>query len=635
MIRPAVTASLTALGISAVSNIVVVTFYDLAFIGFWDRLFFVIGMSSLAALLAGTAIALAQYVCERLLNLQARCRSTVQLIAVLVIISVGVGIWADAFLTGAARTVALGGILSLSMLTLVTRRSGRDQGQVRSRAGGVFWWVSLSMVCVVSWLLAGSIEQVRRPPVAEQTPPRSSSGQTLPSQTNLLLLVIDTLRGDHLGFEGYARNTSPNIDRLAKEGVAFRSTTAQATRTSPSMASLMTATTPLTHGVIESRSVLPAEIPTLGKMLQAAGYETAAIVANPMVGQDFGYGQGYSLFDEIFRESSDSIDAATIVDRAIDLLEEPLPEPFALWLHFVDPHTPYDAPDPWASKFLGDPLYETQASEDLPVGGRIGAMRSSARVEGYASLRDYIALYDAEIRYTDAEIGRLLEFLEKSGLLQDTLIVLTSDHGESLGEHDYFFSHGAYSYESTSRVPLVFHHPLLEASRPYSGVPRLMDMVPSIVDLMGLTRSRHLEGVSLFSEAAGKGSDAVAPILSGSADYINLAVRTERAKLVLVPRHWRAFDKISRQKLAFWPSRARTFPTLARAFRRELYDLSTDPGEVTNLAGRTPEMEEPLLLALLDWVERVPALVAAAKQKSRNDLDPEVERQLEALGYLE
>lgn len=636
MIRPASAASCAALVVSVVSNLLIVRFYDLAFTGFWDRLFFVAGVASLIALFAGSSVWLLERICVSWSVSESRCASWLRSASVASILALNMALWVDSFLTGSLRLIGLG-VAAIPLLVGVAvgmkpRDAERRKPSVATGSAGV---ATLTGVVLLCWALGSWLHDEGDSATAEIPPEVASSGQELPLNTNLLFVVVDTLRADHLGYEGYVRYTSPTLDRLARQGVTFRGATAQATRTSPSMASLLTGATPLTHRIIESRSVLGSDLPTLGKLLDQAGYDTGAIVGNPMVGSSFGYGEGFEHFDEVFRESGESVDASVIVDRAISWLRGERGIPFALWLHFVDPHTPYDPPEPWHREFFGDELYESQASDVLPVGGRIGAMPVSARVEGYSSLRDYIALYDGEIRYTDAEIGRLLDSLEEIGRFDDTLIVLTSDHGESLGDHNYFFSHGDYSYESTSRVPLVFAHPQLEPPHSHPPVPRLIDVVPSVVDLLGLDRSGRFEGLSLFSDSPRVGLDVSAPVLSGSADYTNLGVRTSGHKLILSPRHWRGFDVLARWKLTIWPTRAKESRYLRRSYRVELYDLVDDPHETTNLAGLLPDRQEQLMTLLLDWIRRDRSSSLDAEQRSREELDLEVERQLEALGYLD
>jgi glucan phosphoethanolaminetransferase (alkaline phosphatase superfamily) len=262
---------------------------------------------------------------------------------------------------------------------------------------------------------------------------------------NVLLITVDTLRADHLGAYGYGRNTSPHIDELARTGVLFSQAIAQWPKTTPSFASMMTGTYAHHHGLVRyTQQRLPDRFVVLAEVLRNANYDTVGIVTNGNLAKAFNFDQGFATYVEMWRTFADER-AEHVTDHALSWLKQNASHhTFFMWLHYSDPHAPYEPPPPYSEMYVGDRYYGgTQrvgfnADFDTDMGGIPGR----SRLGDHDVLDYYVAQYDAEIRYTDDNIGKVLTAVTSMGLTANTLIVLTADHGESLGSHDYYFEIG-------------------------------------------------------------------------------------------------------------------------------------------------------------------------------------------------
>jgi arylsulfatase A-like enzyme len=454
-----------------------------------------------------------------------------------------------------------------------------------------------------------------------------------PATPSVLLITVDTLRADRLGVYGHRLATSPNIDALASRGTRFSDATVQWPRTWPSLASFLTGTYPRTTGIGVLPRVLPRSLTLLGELFRDAGVDTAAVVSNFNVGRRMGFDQGFDHFVESWQEKwreeagstefvnapgrvKDYTNATLVTDQALRWVRSRAGDdrPFFLWTHYMDPHGPYVPPAEFDELFQGE-----YAPSQIP-------RRLLPRYQGqYAAgqlitdLAFYQAQYDREIRYLDREIGRLLDALAEpdSGEL---LIVFTADHGESLGEHDYYLAHGALSYQPTARVPLIVVQPgVVEAGGSIEEPVGLLDVSATILDLAGLEVPVSFEGSSLAARLRGDGSAELPRCVfmqSGSApDAPQLTVRHGRWKLI---------------RVRFKPERE-----LMEGSEYELYDLRQDPAEEVNLAARHPEIVTRLGRALERWYANRSEPAAIGRELDVEQLDPRSREMLEALGYLQ
>lgn len=434
----------------------------------------------------------------------------------------------------------------------------------------------------VGWLcaLAGSVAAAGCGPGA---PAETPAGLAAP-RPNLLLVTLDTTRADRLGCYGARDASTPNLDRIAREGVLAERAVAVAPITLPSHASILTSLFPPRHGVRDNSDFrLPEAVTTLAEHLKGHGYRTAAAVGSYMLSSVFGVAQGFDRYDEPrpfaadagprgvgvrFREILER-PASEVTDAAFSALAGAGERPFFLWTHYFDPHADYRPPPPYAERFQARP-------------------------------------YDGEIAYTDAEVGRLLGALGKQGLLDSTLVVVTADHGESLGEHGEL-THGLFVYQATLRVPLLMRWPgVLPAGRRLAAAVSVADIAPTVLELMGLPPLPDAQGQSFAAAARGGPEREQGPVYAES-------LLPERAY------GWCRLVSIERSSLK-----------LIEAPEPELYDLAADPNETRNLASARPADAADLSKRLREMLEAFGVEETSAPMP----LDEEQRARLRSLGYL-
>jgi arylsulfatase A-like enzyme/Tfp pilus assembly protein PilF len=400
---------------------------------------------------------------------------------------------------------------------------------------------------------------------------------------NVLLITLDTTRADRIGAYGYGPAETPRLDALAAEGVLFEQTITPTAFTLPSHSSIMTGLYPPFHGMrLNGGSALADVQVTLAERLSDAGYRCGAVIAAFVLDQRWGLSQGFDSFeDDIAMEADQRLDLAGVqrrADRVVDLglewLEEEDERPFFAWLHLYDPHIPYDPPEPYATRF----------------GGR--------------GLR---GLYDGEIAFTDFHIGRALDWLEKQGLAENTVVVVVGDHGESLGDHGET-EHGYFVYDATVRVPFIVRVPGagLEGVRIPAQV-RTIDVLPTILDLVDVEAPEKLHGeslVPLMLEPDGEGP--------GSAYSESMSVHLQYG--------WSALYSLRTDEHKY-----------IDAPRAELYAFANDPSETRNLLGELPGVAERLRTALESLRDEIEA---GAPETQEADLDEDTLAMLAALGYV-
>jgi arylsulfatase A-like enzyme/tetratricopeptide (TPR) repeat protein len=374
------------------------------------------------------------------------------------------------------------------------------------------------------------------------------------ARPDVLLVTIDTLRADHVGCYGSRRAATPVLDALAARGVRFETAIAPTPLTAPSHASILTGLTPLRHGVRDNGGfALPEGIGTLAEALRASGYRTAAFVSGFPLDRRFGLARGFDLYDDRLPRGTDARRAAYVerpADQTTDALLRWLDgeasaaaaaaAPRFAWVHYFDPHAPYEPPPAFAERFRGAP-------------------------------------YDGEIAFVDAQLGRVLDHLRARGVLERTLVLATADHGESLGEHGEP-THGVFIYDATQRVPLILAGPGVPARGVATTVARSLDVAPTLLDLAGLGVPDAMEGRSLRRAARGESLPDAPAYLESLFAHLQLG---------FAPLHgWRTAE---------WK--------LIEAPRPELYGLSNDPGETRDRhageAARAERLTRELRAALL------------------------------------
>jgi arylsulfatase A-like enzyme len=420
-----------------------------------------------------------------------------------------------------------------------------------------------------------------------------------PERPNVLFIVIDTLRADHLPSYGYGRDTAPRVHQLlAEEGALVERAYSQAPWTLPSTGSLLTGRMPgELAGSDPEVFEIPAGDPTLAERLSALGYRTAGFLANPILHEGNGFARGFGDFytPETTWEVLDWVDATTIEERALPWLEEALGpasregderEPFFLYLHYIDPHDPYRNPDVWDGEretAPWDPEYDGRVrgdwAQDLYAGKK--GLPGGTPEEREADRRHLVALYDSEIRYVDRFVARVIEAIPEE-VLEETLIVLTSDHGEEFLDHGGW-KHSQTLYQEMLHVPLfVRWDGVIPAGTRVAGPVALLDLAPTVLTAAGAPS---------VAEEGFPGRDLL-PALTGEEELPPRPVFAEH--LALGPMRAAVVDR-DRKLILFNRQEPRldTNPLhrhLRRLDRRrmgrvELYDLGSDPGERENLAG--------------------------------------------------
>jgi len=322
----------------------------------------------------------------------------------------------------------------------------------------------------------------------------------------LLFLTVDTLRADRLAAFGGSVGLTPRLDALADESIVFTSTYAPSSFTLPSVSAMMTGRYPSELGIWLNQSGLPGETPTLARELKRRGWRTFAVVSNFVLRRESGLDAGFDLYDDSFRDreavrglperaAADTTDAGLAM---IDRCTAGGGGSCLVWIHYQDPHGPYTAPEERSARFLSIEREVPGGRRVLPVNptaNGIGGIPKYQYLDGQREVAFYRAGYDAEVSYMDEELGRLLGGIEERGLMEDALIVFAADHGESLGEGNYWFAHGDYLSEVLVRVPFFLRIP--------GRAPEQRGDVVSLVDLYG-TILRQLTGESDVSDRLGR-----------------------------------------------------------------------------------------------------------------------------------
>ena len=396
---------------------------------------------------------------------------------------------------------------------------------------------------------------------------------------NLLLVSLDTTRADHLGCYGYAAAQTPRLDALARTGLRFEKATTVVPLTLPAHSSLMTGTFPAWHGVRDNGGFyLGDEQVTLAEVLKDKGYRTGGFIGAFVLDRRWGIAQGFDrYFDEFDLEkfgdvpSMDAIQrpGSEVVDKTLEWLRADRERPFFAWVHLYDPHAPYEAPEPYRSRFP----------------------------------RTAVGAYDAEIAATDGQVGRLLDALDLDDRLDETLVVVVGDHGEMLGEHGEQ-THGFFIYEPATHIPLIVSGPGVPA-RAVSAQVRMVDVMPTALELLKVAVPKPVQGTSLLPLARG--------------ENLSLVAHSES----WYPRYhygWSELRAVQDGRFKY-----------IRAPRAELYDLESDRREEKDRSKDDVARLDTLARALVEIETRTQSSEAPPGPKA---MDAETEERLAALGYV-
>jgi arylsulfatase A-like enzyme/Tfp pilus assembly protein PilF len=451
------------------------------------------------------------------------------------------------------------------------RRESPTEPPVARRARPIWILPVLLLLAAV-----GALVMAHRPPRTDAEARRAiARRRPAPTDLNVVVITLDTTRADRLGCYGFPGVETPEIDRLAAEGVQFDHATATVPLTFPSHSSIFTGLIPPHHGVRDNGGFfLDDGKTTLAERLRGAGYTTGAFVGAWVLESKWGLAQGFDVYSDRFELSRYKVISLgtvqktgdEVMDLALPWLRSVQQKKFFAWVHLYDPHSPYDAPEPYRSRYPTQP-------------------------------------YVAEIAYTDHVVGRLLAWLREAGLMERTLVVLTADHGESLGDHGEA-THAYFIYDSTTAVPLIVRTPWGDHGRRSLQVSSV-DIMPTVLDLVGLAPQEEIDGRSLARAIVDPEADL------GRAAYSE----------TYFPRYHFGWQHLRGLRDGSW--------FFVDAPQPELYDLRKDEGEATNVYKANSRRAEDMRQALETLVGK-----GAAAQPERRNLDPDTLQRLAALGYV-
>ena len=459
-------------------------------------------------------------------------------------------------------------------------------------------------------------------------------GEKTRSQTprRVLLITVDTLRADHLNAYGYPRATGEATGRLAAGGVLFERAISQWPKTGPSFASMFIGQYPQSTGLTHKAAIrIPDGYLTLPEFMAAHGFTTVAVNSNAVLSKELGWDRGFSEYEQTWDlapalsadpvEYRRTMNAARVNELALPLLAKHKDDAHLFaWIHYSDPHAPYLLPDGVANPFLGDRWDVGDRRPDFSDDPDAKAMGADQ------PLHYYVSLYDANVWFADQKIGELLAAAKQMGLLDDAVVVFTADHGESLGEHDYYFGHGRLPYNTCAHVPLI-------VSFPGGGVPagarvdrpvELVDLYPTLAALVAPgTKVPGLEGRSLLPLLTG---DAAARTQGNAA----FSLAFSEAGGGTPTTHFRSVQD-GEWKLIYHPRI--TAGKRSRPQTYELYHLSVDPGETTDVFAADAEPVRRLHRDLFSWMKGSDWIRLPRNEiEAHND---ETKKALKALGYVE
>lgn len=424
-------------------------------------------------------------------------------------------------------------------------------------------------ICIAVLLALGSCKPSWQPAGS------ASASQLKP--VNLVVVTIDTLRADRLHCYGNKDIETPTLDSLALRGVLFENAVAQTPLTPPSHASIFTGTNPNVHHVRNTGGfALQASPVPIAKILQTQGWDTAAFIGASVLKKASGFNQGFDVYDDQMPKPEKSLEeieyperrASVVVDHALGWLNAQTGKPFFVWLHLYDPHEPYAPPAPFSEKYKRN-------------------------------------LYDGEIAYADQQLGRFLDAVAKKAPGGNTLVVVLADHGESLGEHGEF-NHGIFLYDATLHIPFLIAGPGVPTGVRVQQQARTIDVLPTVLELMGGKASPQVQGVSLIPAFSSKN-----------------VTTTYSYEETLYPRLNMGWSELRGIRTASWK--------YVRAPKPELYDLTQDPGEKSNVLDAHPKefREFEAQLRALS-----PAGAGGVERIASTQVDSQTMAQLKSLGYL-
>lgn len=449
---------------------------------------------------------------------------------------------------------------------------------------------------------------------------------------NILLIIVDALRPDHLKFNGYFRDTSPAIDKLSKEGTYFQNCYSVLPRTNPSVTSILTGLYPHMHGVrMVTGNKLAENTASLPQILRNHNYKTAYI-GEPV--HRYGLEKGFDDFlllrwnvknkirKGIFKiiKPKEKIGAAHLyTNTAINWISKNIHKKFFICLHYNELHWPYRSPfeNIFDKEYLGKHNFNTLADGKFSRGDIIFGNVQLPKEE----VEHAIAHYDGNIKFIDTQISRLLDFVDKKGISEETLVILTSDHGENFGEHGFYFQHGASLYQPSLKTPLIIKNPkMIPKGEKIDANVQLIDIMPTVLDVLNIPLIDKIDGKSLLPLIKGEAEKARDVVFAESIEEHFKGNR--RVYMEGVKGKWRAMV-IDNWKIIYIPHPQNDI--------FELYELKRDPNEKNNLIDKEKEVAADMKTKILEFLK------SQINEGGANldDLTEKSKKLLRKLGYID
>ncbi|MCU1258278.1 MAG: hypothetical protein JWO80_1163 [Bryobacterales bacterium] len=459
------------------------------------------------------------------------------------------------------------------------------------------------------------------------------------SRPNVLIYTIDTLRADHASVYGYGRDTTPFLKKLGNSGVVFEDCQAQATWTKASIASLMTSLYAFTHGIVRDADTIPPGAKTLAEQLRGAGYVTSSIVSTPFVGRATGLERGFDYLLEypvVVREHNQPTERDTdseALNRVVfPWLDRHHNESFLLYAHATDPHAPYNPPPPFEARFANPAQTEnfrrsyTGLRGEHQYGGAAVVNRDLARKSGVDPdrfIHQAIDRYDGEIAHNDHSLELLVEKLKQLGILENTMIIVISDHGEEFWDHGWT-GHGQSVYqELTHSLMLMWNPALFKTPKRVQEPVQLIDVMPTILEALRLPAPELTEGQSLLGLGQGKPFKRRGTVVASrfaAPQAAGLVPENSTDSFALLDSKWKF---IYRKNAA-----------AAGVKKTELYNRVEDKAELHDVADQNPREIERRMAELRLWIDAQNKIRDIIGRTGRSKLDRETIQQMRSLGYL-
>lgn len=471
---------------------------------------------------------------------------------------------------------------------------------------------------------------------------------------NIIFIIVDALRTRNLGCYGYHKKTSPNIDELAKTGILFENAFSCFNATDPSFTSIMTGRYPMSHGIIH-HGVIPEEErveyyrrenKNLAEILKFNGYYTAALSWLERwhkKGFDYYAYYGNIEFTKIKKLTKKFlnllpktakknitgflmgkvhkfriIDAKNITKHAINIIEDKLDknEPFFLLLHYMDTHLPYSSPYSYKHFLEDTPNNEKIENILKKIKNPKWKKFLEQNLKNFNTTDEVIAKYDSAISFIDENIGVVLKFLEEKNGLENTIILITSDHGESLTEHNIYFSHHCL-YDELIHIPLIFYYPKKFKGKRISSFVQHVDITPTLLDMLGIDKRFNFDGRTLIPLIKGNEKHMRHAIFAEeSGGYRKRAIRTEKWKYIREVEG-QAISGFETEEIKNKPRGMCRYCGFAHAEKEELYDINNDLNEVLNIVKQKPKVAQITREVLREWEVSIRTKIEREKIKKK------------------